>query len=158
MSELQLNTRVYWLGSKRSWFSISAYHIGTYLAQVYMYRWLFHTPRFTLRLHHIMRSDLDRELHDHPFDFWTFRLGPYTEVLAAKEDEDCDQDGLVYHYRRRFSLQFVKAEIPHRLILKRPVWTLVLSYPKRRAWGYYLNNDIRPESWVRAHSSSRDTP
>lgn len=87
-----MNHQVYWLGSAGSAFSLSAHHIGgdesrTYdqhLPVVYMRRWILHTPFGDLRLHHILRSDHDRDLHDHPFDFWTFLLtGGYTEWLPA---------------------------------------------------------------------------
>jgi hypothetical protein len=41
---------------------------------------LLKTPWFGIYLHHILRSDLDRCLHDHPFCFWSLVLwGRYTE-------------------------------------------------------------------------------
>lgn len=53
-----------------------AHHLGDY-----MHRWILRTPWGTLRLHHILRSDDDRHLHDHPFDFTSFLLtGGYLEI------------------------------------------------------------------------------
>jgi hypothetical protein len=60
------------------WF-IGAKHINDY-----MHRWLVRTPWFTLRIHHILRSDNERDLHDHPFDFTSFIFkGSYTEVTDS---------------------------------------------------------------------------
>jgi hypothetical protein len=58
--------------TKRRGWGIYASHIGP--GGSYMRRYIFRTPWFTLRLHHILRSDDDRHLHDHPFDFTSFLL------------------------------------------------------------------------------------
>jgi hypothetical protein len=66
--------------SKR--FAFFASHIGDY-----MHRWIFKHPWGTVRLHHILRSDDDRHLHDHPFNFVSLLLtGGYTEVTADGVD------------------------------------------------------------------------
>lgn len=54
---------------------------------LYMRRWRFiSTPWFGVRLHHIVRSDNDRELHDHPFTFLSFILaGGYFEWRNRKD-------------------------------------------------------------------------
>jgi len=54
----------------------------------YMERWWLFKPRswlpFRTRIHHILRSDNDRHLHDHPSDFWTLILrGGYWEHVPA---------------------------------------------------------------------------
>jgi hypothetical protein len=107
-------------------------------ASLYMERWM--TPRFwnklpRIRLHHIMRSDSDREMHDHPFDFTSIILsGGYTEHRP---------DG-----SRRFygpgSIVRRKAEDLHRLELDVPAWTICITGPKRRDWGF-----MRDGVWTR---------
>lgn len=169
----ELNQRVYLCGSAGSRFSISRYHIGSARAacadgpshpssgETYMRRWVLHTPWGSLRLHHILRSDHDRDLHCHPMDFWTLLLGEYTEWLPADAPDSVkvlavqgSLPGLpmplaIGHRRLRFSLRFVRAETPHRLELDRPVWTIVWAWPKRRKWGFYVGG-VDPKHWVDA--------
>lgn len=69
------------LALPRGWF-IGTYHLGDYMG-----RWLFETPWGSLRLHHILRSDKGRDMHDHPMDFTTFILwGSYIEVTPIPDD------------------------------------------------------------------------
>jgi hypothetical protein len=43
---------------------------------------------FSLKLHIILRSDADRDHHDHPWTFWTWMLcGGYWELREATEKE-----------------------------------------------------------------------
>lgn len=94
----------------------------------YMHRWYLQTPWFTVRLHHILRSDEARALHDHPWDFCSLLLsGGYLEVR---------QD--VVKWWPRFSIVRRRAEDLHRLVIPKPVWTLVITGPKRREWGFRL--------------------
>lgn len=127
----------YYLGSKDSWLSYFTYHIGSY-----MKRYILYTPWRTIRLHHILRSDHDRALHDHPFNFWTFLLtGDYTEVLP---------DGVgaeKWIKRKKWTLRWVKAETPHRLVLDKPVWTLVIAEHQSRDWGFYVGGN-EPKNWI----------
>lgn len=92
----------------------------------YMQRWILQTRWGTLRLHRILRSDNAEALHDHPWDFWSLLLsGGYLEVTPAGE-----------RWCPRFSLVRRQAEDLHRLVLTRPVWTLVWTGPLRRKWGF----------------------
>lgn len=103
----------------------------------YMERWICKLPTgHMIRLHHIMRSDLDRHLHDHPFDFTSLLLtGGYLEFLP----------GLSFPmFRRRWSLLRRPATTLHKLHLPfGPVWTLVFTSPWKRQWGYQTE-----EGWV----------
>jgi hypothetical protein len=95
---------------------------------VYMRRWrLLHTRWLGVRVHQILRSDADRELHDHPFDFLSVILwGGYREQRADGE-RVCRAPALVWR----------RAETLHRLeLLAGPTWTLVFRGPKRREWGF----------------------
>lgn len=99
----------------------------------YMERWILQLPfGRMLRLHHILTSDDDRHLHDHPFDFWTMLLNvPYVENIPGQDRKQ------VFHQRFPWRPRYVKAETLHRLILLwGPVWTLVYTGPIRRVWGF----------------------
>lgn len=101
---------------------------------VYMRRWkLLRSRWFGVRLHHIVRSDADRELHDHPFTFVSFILrGGYWEHTI---------DGRRTWYGPG-SIVVRSAEALHRLELEDegrregPAWTLVFRGPLRREWGF----------------------
>lgn len=60
---------------------------------LYMKRWrLIHRKWFGVRIHHIVRSDGDRELHDHPFSFVSFILkGGYWEWRAVERTQECSR-------------------------------------------------------------------
>lgn len=96
----------------------------------YMHRWICETPFGAVRLHHILRSDEARALHDHPWTFCSLLIsGGYWEVTDAGRT-----------WWPRFSVRRVRAETPHRLILDSPVWTLVVTGPKAREWGFHTDS------------------
>lgn len=106
-------------------------------ANPYMHRWVLTTPWGTVRLHHIVRSDDDRCLHDHPWSFVSLILrGGYFDITADAE-RWCRAGTIVRH----------RAEDAHRLVvLPRSVgttWTLVFTGPRRRKWGFHT-----PDGWV----------
>jgi len=95
-------------------------------------------------LHQILRSDGDRDLHDHPWDFTSIILkGGYTEVNRVVFEDgttanlECwwEQGDIIRH----------RAEDAHRLILEpnTTTWTLVFTGPKRREWGFHT-----PSGWL----------
>lgn len=117
----------------------------------YMRRWKFGfdwTPGF--RLHHILRSDADRELHDHPFGFISFILrGGYYEYRPVRKSESVillGHDRLPILERRWYgpgSIVVRRAEDLHRLELATgpegrpiPTWTFVLRTRYWREWGF----------------------
>ena len=107
-------------GKRRSWFW------GREDLPGYMRRWMFWCPWFGGRSHHILRSDADPHLHDHPWSFVSWLLsGPYVEETP---------EGTAYH--KQWSLVHKRAADLHRIILYKPVWTLVFTGPKVRHWGY----------------------
>ena len=101
----------------------------------YMLRWVLQTRWFSIRIHKILASDQERDLHDHPWNFTSVMLsGFYAEVSPEYPN------GRIYSapciIRRR-------ADYPHRLILCAPVWTLVFSGPKIRDWGF-----LTEKGWI----------
>lgn len=83
-------------------------------------------------LHNLLRPDDDRALHDHPWVNLTIVLkGFYTEHTIAQ--------GGIHHRvtRRRGDVVFRPARRAHRLEVTQPAWTLFLTGPKVRAWGFH---------------------
>lgn len=98
---------------------------------------LLWTPWLRVYIHNILRSDDDRELHDHPWDF-TVRIleGGYIEHVLGGSKVRVPGD-VIRH----------AAEDMHRveLIDGRPAWTFVICGPKRRQWGFQAE-----DGWVDA--------
>lgn len=96
---------------------------------------LFRSRKLGIFVHHILRSDEDLELHDHPWRFTSFILSEgYVEVLPGDRARRMRAMDVVRH----------KATDAHRLILDRPAWTLVFVGPKERPlWGFHAR-----EGWV----------
>jgi len=104
--------------------------------QPYLRRWtLVETPWFKLMLHHILRSDADRELHDHPYDFTSLILwGGYLEHLEPPAGSELN----VFRWREVGTLVRHQAEDLHRIELPAgcTAWTLVFCGRRRRTWGF----------------------
>jgi hypothetical protein len=122
---------------------------------LYMERWrIVDLVSWGVRLHHILRSDVDPELHDHEWDYCSVVLwGGYYE---QREDGKLTWYGPGSVVRR-------SAETRHRLELKVhakgtvsmqtgtitwhsqrmvPAWTLVFRGRRRRKWGFWLKSGI----------------
>lgn len=97
----------------------------------YMERYWFMPELFghSVRLHHILRSDDDRALHDHPWDFSTILLrGQYIE----------HRDDGYSHYGPGTQL-WRAAGARHSLELPegQTVWTLFMMGPRVQKWGFF---------------------
>lgn len=102
---------------------------------------LLSTPWFNLYIHHILKSDMEIDPHDHPWNFHSLILkGSYTEMAWFPPA-----------FERLFMKSFYpgdiikhKAEDAHRIALRtRDVWTLVFTYGKKQEWGFRTK-----EGWV----------
>lgn len=104
----------------------------------YLIRWhlLPRNPIFNIYLHKMLRDDDDRALHDHPWPSVSFLLkGQLREIISNAE-----------RYPKRFVPFFRSATLAHRLELvfkDEPVWTLFITGPKIRSWGF-----LCPQGWV----------
>lgn len=126
-------------------------------ASLYLRRFYL-TPRalpIRVFLHHIARSDDDRDLHDHPFDFSTTLLrGAYIEHLPGNDAR------LLYAGQSVFN----PAEHLHRLELLDPVWSLVILSKARRVWGFAMEgvdlNGEKVTAWTdwRTYLNEPDSP
>jgi hypothetical protein len=102
--------------------------------ELYMERYYLSADR-RRRLHHIVASDPDRDLHDHPWDF--------TSVLLTGAYAETTPDGVVVH--RSPAIVWRRAEDPHRLdLLEGPMWTYVTTGPVRRRWGFHTARGFVP--------------
>lgn len=102
----------------------------------YLRRWwvIPRNKRANIYLHEILHSDDDRALHDHPwFNISIILRGEYWEHTP---------EGVFY--RRAGSIVFRRAGASHRLEVRdgRPCWTLFLTGPVVREWGFHC-----PKGW-----------
>ena len=106
----------------------------------YLKRWWL-IPRnrlFNIYLHHFLRSDDDRALHDHPWVNLSILLaGEYTEHTIAA-------GGINHRVRRRAGdMKLRRPSAAHRIELHAgPCWTLFLTGPTVRSWGFHC-----PAGW-----------
>jgi len=108
-----------------------------------MIRWIvFRTPSFGIFIHKFCRSDHERALHDHPWNFLSIILrGGYTEVFERCSPA-CEygefQDSA---WRRPGSILYRPATWKHRVILDpgKTSWSLVFVSGRKRKWGFWVN-------------------
>jgi hypothetical protein len=102
----------------------------------YMHRW-YVIPRnrfFNIYLHKIIRDDDDRALHDHPW--WSVSILLKGRLMELMET--------TLRFPKRFIPVVRSAELAHRLVvLNGPVWTLFITGPRIREWGFYCQ-----KGWV----------
>jgi hypothetical protein len=120
----------------RRWFLTpwSRYERGTRPAN--LWQWIKrHLPN--VYVHEFLRSDDDRALHDHPwFNASILLLGTYVEHTIAA--------GGINHARRRQAGE-VKLRSPwsaHRIEVAAPCFTLFITGPVMRDWGFHC-----PQGW-----------
>ncbi len=101
------------------------------------------TPLGGLYLHHIHRPDRDRDPHDHPWFFASL-------VLAGGYEEDVwpdkrDSSRRVTRKRPRWSLRAMGLGSAHLITrIDGPLWTLVVTGPKRAEWGFWPGGAFVP--------------
>lgn len=103
---------------------------------------LIQTPWFALYIHHILKSDEDRDPHDHPWNFQSLILkGSYFEswkkfpLFNVNRNQSYYPGDVVKH----------DAKDAHKItLLTKEVWTLVLVSGREREWGYRLKDG----SWL----------
>ena len=131
-------------------------------------RWAWITPRYMKRLPLIPRNRWlniflhrytgpdwrDEGLHDHPWDSISIRLwGNYLKEYrpATRESLDWIVDDGYYPVKACFLPRVVrrKAEDMHAIMDGAwPVWTLFVTFRRRRNWGFYTKDGWRPANEV----------
>lgn len=122
---------------------------------LYMDRWyiLYFPNLFSVRIHHIVRPDLDRWPHDHPWRFISIILrGGYEEEVCTPENFQAVQTpglGRIWmpHRIRKIRRFNHKTNTDlHRIThfaRRSGAWTLVITGPERREWGF-----MTADGWV----------
>jgi hypothetical protein len=110
----------------------------------YIRRWWV-IPRnrfFNIYLHHFLRSDDDRALHDHPWASCSILLqGSYVEHTIAAGGINVRKLFAAGDWRIRWS-----GRLAHRIELLRraghelPCWTLFITGPRYREWGFHCES------------------
>lgn len=127
-------------------------------AQPYLLRWhLIPENRYcNVFLHCILKDDEDAVLHDHPWEFLTLLVkGAYREITfaspaVAHASRDASATDMAHHTRHAPAFAMHRARYAHRIdIVRSPAWTLVITGPTRRPWGFF-----RKEGWQAADSTS----
>lgn len=101
-----------------------------YLDRLYIIRCKW----FSVRFHKILMSDMDRHLHDHPWNWVTFMVkGAYVETTEKGSRKV--RAGMVNGH---------KATTPHKLtLLSKEVWTVFITGRETREWGFHTE-----EGWL----------
>lgn len=122
-------------------------HIHGPDGSLYMERFgVFETRWLTARVHHIVRPDMDRHMHDHPWWFVSIVLkGWYREAYPEQVDPcfgaacDADREWEFTKTRRAGSIAFRRATDRHSIV-DMPcsgTWTLFITGRIRQWWGFY---------------------
>lgn len=116
---------------------------GTSEAQSYMMRWPWFPWSF--RIHHIVREDNDRHMHDHPWNARTFILrGFYVEERLV--EERLVRDGIPLRLTKTF-FRHAGCSAPLRFgeyhtvkeVSSGGVWTLFVTSRYQGTWGFLVN-------------------
>jgi len=93
------------------------------------------TPWFKVYVHKFLRSDEDRALHDHPWEFWSVMLrGTYIEVTEDARTVRSVRKHPVVH---RPATWRHRVELVGHGVAEQPCWTLIVTGPKVREWGFH---------------------
>lgn len=84
---------------------------------------------FNMYLHKILKSDNAKALHDHPW--WSISI-PLKGLMAEKTPQGI-------YILSKWKPKFRKPTYQHSLIVDKPVWTLFITGPKVRDWGFWPN-------------------
>jgi hypothetical protein len=102
---------------------------------------LVQTPLFSIFVHRMEVPDPGTDLHDHPWAFGSLVLkGGYIEVTAdARQVERVESQHL--RLRKRWSWATTRLDQAHGIVSlnRSPTWTLVVTGPTRRRWGFYVD-------------------
>lgn len=127
----------------RLWLAGQPHQVIGGLDDPYLRRWYVipRNPWLNIYVHHFLRSDDDRALHDHPWWFVSLMLrGRYAEIT--------DQGT---RWRRAGSIAFRPATWRHRVQLdsnswvsdrELPCWTLIVTGRRSRTWGFWCKKTL----------------
>ena len=106
---------------------------------------------FNIFIHKFLKSDPD-DVHDHPWPYATLILkGGYYE-WTPQFDEQGRKFGEICKWRGPGHFRICRANSYHRIELDPSVtaWTLFMPGPKKRDWGFLVNNKwIQHEQYLK---------
>lgn len=111
---------------------------------------------FNIFVHKFLKGDPD-DVHDHPWPYATLILrGGYYEWTPDFDAQDV-KIGETRHWRGPGHFRICSPESYHRIELKSGVtaWTLFMPGPKRREWGFLVNNKWIPHYKYLKHSEEQ---
>lgn len=125
--------------------------------QLYLRRLrIIQTPWFGVYLHEMHAPDADRDLHDHPYNFYSIILkGGYTEQWRKRGNMAQFENYSLFW--PRWSGHVMNKLNAHRIthLLKVPTYTLVFVGKRTREWGFWrdVQNGYRHEfvKWNEYH-------
>lgn len=101
----------------------------------YLYRWTLILFGFSIRIHHWIRSDDPRYLHDHSCNFISFILkGDYMNITEGVDNKPS------YKLVSAGQFWYSNALKRHRLFIpEKGAWTLLFCGRPYHKWGFYVN-------------------
>jgi hypothetical protein len=140
--------------------------------RIYLKRWyLLRIPWFfSIRIHHILQPDIDRDPHDHPWPFISILLkGGYTEKWDTKEryihfnrpgDRFSGTTIWSGKYKKVKHINFHTTKHVHQILhFSRPngVWSLFLTGREGRVWGFQTRDGWIPwKEYMETHHAGPD--
>lgn len=120
----------------------------------YMERWWLLPENsivpYTIRVHHFLRADKERDRHNHPWPFRTFiAKGWYDEEAALWRGPGLPREEI--NTRVSAGDTYARSVMDAHRVVKVSdggVWTIVITGKKRRPWGFYVGAQC--EKWVDA--------
>jgi hypothetical protein len=104
---------------------------------------IFSCRWFAVKVHNILVSD-DDCFHDHPWSFITFLIsGKYQECHSPVYNEDGTLSHACWKNSSAGSLLYRPIHWIHRLEIIKPVWSIVITFKKKKPWGFYTK-----DGWV----------
>lgn len=100
----------------------------------YAYRWILNLGLFSVRVHHFIRSDDKRHMHDHGWSFLTMVVkGSYTDVSPGGRD-----------LLTRWSVRYRRADHKHYVdVPEGGCWTVLVTGPMVRKWGFWVDGKFK---------------
>lgn len=116
--------------------------------ELHFKRWqIWSTRWFNIYLHFINKADEDKHLHDHPWSFWSIILkGAYIELLGEEGKHTPSRQ----IYRGWLNASYRTKNIPHMIgVVVKPTYSLVITGPGGREWGYTTEDGWKNHSKYR---------
>ena len=107
---------------------------------------------FNIFIHKFLQSD-DADLHDHPWDYFTFILyGGYYEYI--ENNDTLTKNKIIKIWRPPGFFKYSSAYHKHRVELlntNQCCWTLFIPGKKIKNWGFYKNNQfLNPDEYYKS--------